>query len=158
MFMETNRKIAGAYWHWYFLSQPEPFPERLIGHDPDYFYEAGLVGWGATQLADFDPEMLAEYRRCWRDPAMIHGSCSDYRAAASVDLEHDGADIEKKVSCPTLVIWGAKGTMHRCFDVGETWRARCANVTTETLPGGHFFVDQFPEETASIVSKFLSSH
>ncbi|MDB6082177.1 MAG: alpha/beta hydrolase, partial [Gammaproteobacteria bacterium] len=89
MFMETNWKVASAYWHWYFLAQPEPFPERLIGHDPDFFFETCLVGWGATTLADFDPEMLEEYRRAWRDPAMIHGACSDYRAAASVDLAHD---------------------------------------------------------------------
>jgi haloacetate dehalogenase len=102
MFMETNRKVAGAYWHWYFLSQPEPFPERLIGNDPDFFYETCLVGWGATKLADFDPEMLAEYRRSWRDPEMIHGSCSDYRAAASIDLEHDAADIHRRIGCPGL--------------------------------------------------------
>ena len=87
MFMDTNRKVAGAYWHWYFLSQPEPFPERLIGSDPDFFYETCLVGWGATRLSDFDAEMLANYRRAWSDPAMIHGSCSDYRAAASIDLD-----------------------------------------------------------------------
>jgi len=75
LFAETNRQLASAYWHWYFLSQPEPFPERLIGADPDFFYETSLAGWGATRIADFDQEMLAEYRRCWRDPAMIHGSC-----------------------------------------------------------------------------------
>ncbi len=73
MFMETNRHVSGAYWHWYFLSQPEPFPERLIGADPDFFYETCLAGWGATKVSDFDPEQLADYRRCWRHPAMIHG-------------------------------------------------------------------------------------
>jgi haloacetate dehalogenase len=157
MFMETNRKVAGAYWHWYFLSQPEPFPERLIGNDPDFFYETCLVGWGATKLADFDPEMLAEYRRSWRDPEMIHGSCSDYRAAASIDLEHDAADIDRRIDCPALVLWGSNGTMHKCFDIGAAWTKRCSNVTTETVPGGHFFVDQLPEETARILSEFLSS-
>src|SRR5258708_37109066 len=65
MFMGTNRQVALAYWHWYFLAQPEPFPERLIGNDPDFFFETCLVGWGATKLADFDPEMLAQYRRAW---------------------------------------------------------------------------------------------
>src|SRR6201999_3547898 len=85
MLMETNRKVALAYWHWYFLAQPEPFPERLIGNDPEYFYETSLGGWGATQIEDFDAEQLAEYRRAWRSPDMIHGSCSDYRAAASID-------------------------------------------------------------------------
>jgi haloacetate dehalogenase len=118
MFTETNRHVAGAYWHWYFLSQPEPFPERLIASDPDFFYETCLVGWGATKLADFDAEVVAEYRRCWREPGMIHGSCSDYRAAASIDLEHDAADIDKKVACPTLAFWGGDGVMHKLFDIG----------------------------------------
>ena len=155
MFMETNRHVAWAYWHWYFLSQPEPFPERLIGNDPDFFYETCLVGWGATKIADFDLEMISDYRRCWRNPGMIHGSCSDYRAAASIDLEHDAVDIDKKVGCPTLAFWGSNGTMHKCFDIAASWRNRCTNVFTETLPGGHFFVDQFPEETARILAKFL---
>jgi haloacetate dehalogenase len=155
MFMETNRHVAGAYWHWYFLSQPEPFPERLIASDPDFFYETCLVGWGATKLADFDAELVAEYRRCWREPGMIHGSCSDYRAAASIDLEHDAADIDKKVTCPTLAFWGGNGVMHKLFDIGAAWRKRCQHVATESLPGGHFFIDQFPAETAQILAKFL---
>lgn len=155
MFMQTNRHVAGAYWHWYFLSQPEPFPERLIGTDPDFFYQTCLVGWGATRIEDFDPEMLAEYRRCWRDPGMIHGSCSDYRAAASIDLEHDQADIDSRVQCPTLAFWGSSGTMHRCFDIAEAWRQRCTAVCAESLPGGHFFVDQFPNDTARVLMSFL---
>jgi len=155
MFMETNRGVAGAYWHWYFLSLPEPFPERLIGADPDFFYETCLVGWGATELADFDAEMLSDYRRCWREPEMIHGSCSDYRAAATVDLDHDAADIDRKIDCPTLVFWGSNGLMARHFDIAKCWRKRCADARTASLPGGHFFVDQFPERTVSELFGFL---
>jgi len=157
MFMDTNRTIAGTYWHWYFLSQPAPFPEHMIGLDPDFFYETCMVGWGASRVEDFDPEMLADYRRCWRDPAMIHGSCSDYRAAATVDLEHDGADIDRKVACPTLVFYGAKGTMARNFDLPAEWRKRCADVRVQSLPGGHFFIDQFPQDTARVLEGFLGS-
>jgi haloacetate dehalogenase len=156
MFMDTNRHVASAYWHWYFLSQPEPFPERLIGNDPDFFYETCLIGWGATKISDFDPELLAAYRHSWRDPAMIHGSCSDYRAAASIDLEHDAADIDRKVACATLVFYGASGAMARLFDIAQEWRKRCARVVDATLPGGHFFVDQFPAETARILLEFLT--
>jgi len=155
MFMDTNRHVAGAYWHWYFLSQPEPFPERLIGADPDFFYETCLVGWGATRVEDFDQEMLADYRRCWRDPAMIHGSCSDYRAAATIDLDHDRADVDRKVACRTLVFYGAAGTMARLFDIPAEWRKRCSDVRAASLPGGHFFVDQFPKETADVLVKHL---
>jgi haloacetate dehalogenase len=157
MFMKTSRAVAGAYWHWYFLSQPEPFPERLIGNDPDFFYETCLVGWGATKLSDFDPAMVAEYRRCWRDPAMIHGSCSDYRAAAGIDLEHDAADIDRKVACPVLVFYGAAGVMAKLFDIPAEWRARCAGVRAASLPGGHFFVDQFPDDTARMLLDFLDA-
>ena len=157
MFMETNRFIAGAYWHWYFLSQPEPFPERMIGNDPDFFYETCLVGWGAAKVEDFDPEMLADYRRCWRDKAMIHGSCSDYRAGATIDLDHDRADLARQVQCPALAFWGAKGLMHKLFDIEAQWRQRCANLKAASLPGGHFFIDQFPAETARILADFLGA-
>ena len=153
MFMETNRHLAGAYWHWYFLSQPEPFPETLIAADPDFFFE-GALSFGKSK-AGFDPEQLVEYRRCWRDPAMIHGSCSDYRAAASIDLEHDGADITRKVECPTLVLWGNDGVMAKYFDIAATWRERCADVRGQGLPGGHFFIDTAPEQTAQVLLDFL---
>jgi haloacetate dehalogenase len=157
MFMDTNRHVAGAYWHWYFLTQPEPFPERLIGGDPDFFYETSLIGWGATKLSDFDPEQLAEYRRAWRTPEMIHGSCSDYRAAATIDLEHDRADLARKVECPTLVFYGTSGVMARLFDIPAEWRKRCLAIAEASLPGGHFFVDQFPCETARILKEFLDA-
>ena len=158
MFMDTNRKVAGAYWHWYFLSQPEPFPERLIGNDPDFFYETCLVGWGAVRLSDFDAEMLADYRRAWSDPGMIHGSCSDYRAAASVDLDHDSADIDHRVECPTLVFYGSSGTMAKLFDIPRECRKRCSDVAEASLPGGHFFVDQYPDETTRKLRDFFKRH
>ncbi len=155
MFMETNRELAMTYYHWYFLAQPEPFPERLIGNDPDFFFETCLVGWGSAKIGDFDPELLAAYRRAWRDPAMIHGSCSDYRAAATIDLVHDEADLDHKVTCPTLVVYGADGAMARLFDLDAQWRRRCADVTTTSLPGGHFFIDLLPNETAALLLEFL---
>ena len=158
MFMELDRHVAGAYWHWFFLAQPEPFPERLIGNDPDFFYETCLVGWGATTIGDFDAEMLEAYRAAWRDPAMIHGSCSDYRAAAGIDLVHDAADIDRKVACPTLVAYGAGGIMARRYDIAAKWRERCTDVTGASLPGGHFFVDQHPDATAAVVLEFLAAH
>ena len=157
MFKETDQKLARAYWHWYFLAQPAPFPDRLIANDPDFFFETCLVGWGATKIADFDAEMLAEYRRAWRTPEMIHGSCSDYRAAASVDLEHDSTDVDRKVRCPTLVFFGAKGLMARLFDIPAQWRKRCDEVIEARAAGGHFFVDQHPEESARILGEFLDA-
>ena len=155
MFMDTNRHVAGAYWHWYFLAQPGGLPETLIAKDPDAFFETCLVGWGAARLNDFDPELMADYRRAWRHPGMIHGSCADYRAAAAVDLALDEADLDRKVSCPALVFYGSGGVMAGLFDIPAEWRKRCAQFEEASLPGGHFFVDQYPAETASILREFL---
>ena len=154
-FMTADRHLAGAYWHWFFLAQPEPFPERLIGADPDYFFEHLLGGWGMAGLSQYDPASLAEYRRCWRDPAMVHGSCADYRAAATIDLEHDAADLAVKVACPALALWGEKGLMGRLFDVLATWQERCADVRGQAMPGGHFFPELAAEETAKVLLAFL---
>jgi haloacetate dehalogenase len=156
MFMDTNRHVSSAYWHWYFLSVPAPFPERMIGADPDYFFETSFETWGKTPVSGLDPDVLAQYRRCWRDPAMIHGSCCDYRAAATIDLEHDQADVDRQVTCPTLAFWGSEGAMHQVFDMAAVWEQRCSDLRTATLPGAHFFVDQFPEETAAILLDFLT--
>lgn len=157
MFMDTNRKVAASYWHWYFLQQPEPFPERVIGNDPDFFYETCLLGWGKTQLSDFDQDLLNDYRRSWRDPAMIHGSSSDYRAAATFDLDLDLADASRQVECPTLVFYGSAGSMGNLFDIPAEWSKRCRSIQSTSLPGGHFFVDQFPDETAEELLQFLGN-
>ncbi len=158
LFLEANRRTATVYWHWYFLSLPEPFPERLIGHDPDFFYETCLTGWGAAKLSEFDPWILDEYRRAWRDPAMIHGSCADYRAAATIDLEHDLDDMNRQFACPTLVLYGASGVMAKLFDIAAQWRPRCPDLIEAALPGGHFFVDQHPQQTAARLLRFLQEH
>jgi len=155
MFSEVNRHVARAYWHWYFLQQPYPYPERVIAANPDHFYEGCLVGWGATGLAAFDPEQLDAYRRGWRSAEAIHGSCSDYRAAASVDFALDSADLGRTVDCPSLVFSGSTGLMHKLFDMGRVWSSRCSRLAAAALPGGHFFVDQFGRETAQILARFV---
>ena len=155
MFAETNRHVASAYWHWYFLSQPEPLPERLIGADPDFFYETCLAGIGVTGLKAFDPAQLEAYRAAWRDPAMIHGSCSDYRAAATIDLDHDAADLDRTVEAPLLAFYGADGLMAKFFDIPAEWRRRATDVRSASLPGGHFFPDVRPKETAEALIGFL---
>ncbi len=158
LFNETTRHIAGAYWHWFFLSQPAPFPERLIEANPDYFYETCLLGWGGAKLEDFDAEQLADYRRCWRKPSMIQGSCGDYRAAASIDLAIDIVDIDAKVQAPSLVFYGEHGVMNKLYDIAEQWQKRLANMQVASLPGGHFFPDIRPEETARILLAFVQEH
>ncbi len=153
---KTDMMFAQTYWHWFFLTQPEPFPEKLIAADPDHFYQSSLLGWGAAELSDFNADMLADYRRVWRDPAMQHASCNDYRAAATIDLEHDRADMGRLIQRPTLIMYGANGAMGRMYDVPATWADRCANITACPIAGGHFFVDEHPQKVASELHAFLS--
>lgn len=151
-----DRALAMAYWHWQFLALPEPYPERLIGADPDYFFTEILARLGGLSERDVDPEALAEYRRCWRDPATVHGVCADYRSAVTVDAEHDRASLDGRVGCPTLALWGADSVMGRMFDVEATWRARCEDVRGATVPGGHFFIDQHPAATTKALEDWLA--
>ena len=150
----VTRAWATFSWHWFFNIQPEPLPEKMMGFDPDWFIEKKLAKT-RQGLSFFDPEALAEYKRCFRNPETIHAVCEDYRAGASIDLEHDEKDLGRKVACPTLAFWGEKGPMARNYDIAAEWRKRCADVTGASLPGGHFFIDQFPVETAATLTEFL---
>lgn len=157
LYMQTNRNIAGTYWQWYFLPLPAPFPERLIGADPDFYFQNCLVSVGGTGLDAFDADTLAEYRRCWRDPAMIHASCCDYRAGATIDLAHDEADLAHKLECPTLVVWGADGLMAQLMDIEAAWRVRCADLQVDQVPGGHWFPEHSAAPTAARLKRFFAS-
>ena len=154
MYEMTDMAFASAYYHWFFLIQPFDYPERLIGADPDYYVERKIDAWGRNEGA-FSSEALAEYKRCFRDPATIHASCEDYRAAATIDLEHDAADLDRKVTCPLLVLWGAKGVVARTYDVLAVWRERAEQVTGGALPCGHYLPEEAPEETLAELLGFL---
>jgi haloacetate dehalogenase len=150
--------LARSYYHWLFLAQPYPFPETMIGHDPDAYFERCLLGFGKARLEDFDPELLAEYRSSWRDPDCIRAMCHDYRAAIDADWAQDRADLDRKVTCPSLVLYGEDGAMARLLDVPGTWADRLDNMEHGALPGGHFFPDQSPHETARALASFLQRH
>lgn len=152
---QLTTPVARAYYHWFFLAQPAPFPETLIGHDPDAYFERCLLGFGKAQLSDFDAEMLLAYRTAWRDPAAIRAMCNDYRAAIDIDFGHDAADLARQVTAPALVLYGAEGAMAQAMDVPATWAPRLADMRHEAIPGGHFFPDQSPQETAQALRDFL---
>ena len=141
-------------YHWFFLSQPFDLPERLIGGDPSFFVRWHLRSWSGGRDDFFAPEALAEYERCFADPACIHGSCEDYRAGASIDLEHDEADLERRISCPFFVLWG-EGRLDRHFDVLACWGECAVHVAGSALPGGHFLPEELPEETAAELLAFF---
>jgi haloacetate dehalogenase len=155
MYAQTNLAFATAYYHWFFLIQPYDLPERLIGADPAYYLRKKLGGWGSN-LEHFDPRALAEYERCFCDPATIHASCEDYRASATLDLEHDAADAMRKLECPLLALWGAKGVVHRLFDPLEDWRAVAHDVRGKTLPCGHYLAEEAPDETFAELAAFFA--
>jgi haloacetate dehalogenase len=156
VFARTDKTMATAYYHWFFLIQPYDLPERLIGNDPEYYLRRKLGHWGRDETA-FAPEAVAEYVRCFSDPATIHASCEDYRAAASIDLEHDEVDMGTKVACPLLVLWGGRGFVAQAYDVLAVWRERAADVRGHAIDCGHFLPEERPDETCAALTDFFAT-
>lgn len=146
--------FATQYYHWFFLIQPAPLPETMIANSAEFYlrsrFQRPTGGTGAIS-----PEAFAEYLRCFQDRATIHASCEDYRAAASIDLQHAAEDGDRKVTCPLLVLWGERGTVGRLYDVMDIWRRHATNVSGKALPAGHFLAEEAPEETLSALLAFL---
>ena len=154
MYKTADRQFASGYFHWFFLIQSPPFPETLIGNNVDAFLKQFM---GPVMPKFIEPEAYVEYRRCFSDPAAIHGSCEDYRAAASIDLVHDEADMDRNVECPVLVLWGANGLVGKKYDVLAVWRDRARQVTGKALPSGHWLAEEVPVETLVEVKQFLAT-
>jgi haloacetate dehalogenase len=157
MYAGTTDAFARAYWHWFFLIQPAPFPERMIGADPKAYW-LKKCGSGSAGLTPFAPEALEHYLRCFADPAAIHGSCEDYRAAATIDIAHDDADGGRKLTQPLLALWGEHGVIGRCFDPLALWRQRAADVRGHALPGGHYLAEEVPDLVAAEFAGFFGEH
>ncbi len=154
MYENTDMAFARGYYHWFFLIQPADLPERMIGADPTYFLRWTLESWGADK--DFyTDEAFAEYSRCFQDPSCLHATCEDYRAGASVDLEHDRADLERKIEAPLLVLWGDKGLVGRTYDVLEVWREKARHVEGHAVASGHFVPEEAPGETLAALKDFF---
>ena len=158
MYEQTTEVFARAYWHWFFLIQPAPLPERLIEADPAA-YVTDLMGGRSSGLAPFDPRALAEYQRCLAQPGAAHSLCEDYRASATIDLEHDRADrdADRKLTMPILVLWGEKGVIQRCFQPLEEWRRVADDVRGGPLPCGHYIPEEAPEQLLDRVLPFLTN-
>src|SRR5438105_5857481 len=142
VFRRTTMASALGYWHWFFLAQPFDLPERMIGADPDayYFRDRSL----------FAPEALQDYLRCVHRPETIHGMCEDYRAGATFDFQLDESDVgNRRISCPVLALWGARGAISRWYDVLEVWRAWADDVSGHSIDCGHYLAEEAPDETAT---------
>ena len=155
MYERTDLAFATAYYHWFHLIQPAPLPERMIVGDWRFYLRHKMGGWGSGGLAHVEPEALAEYERAFSNPATVHAMCEDYRAAASIDLDHDKADLDKKIGCPLMALWGEKGAMGRLYDVLSIWRERAIAVTGRALPAGHNLQEEVPDLVVQEIRGFL---
>ncbi|WP_286238628.1 alpha/beta fold hydrolase [Neptuniibacter halophilus] len=156
MYAQTERTFATGYYHWFFLIQPSPLPERLIGGDAEYFLTAKLSAWSKGNDAAFAPEAVREYVRCF-SPEAIHSTCEDYRAAATIDLDHDQQDAGVQLTMPVQALWGAKGLVAMLYDVVDVWGRYAEQVEGEALDCGHFLPEEAPEETAGWLISFFKA-
>jgi haloacetate dehalogenase len=154
----TNRDLALGTYHWFFLAQPYPLPETLIGGNPEFFLEYTIDSWLARGGA-LDAEAMSEYRRCFRKKAVIRATCEDYRAGMTLDLDHDRADREagRRIACPVLVLWGQRKTDGREFDSLAIWKRWAHDVRGGPITGGHFLMEESPEETLAALVDFLEA-
>ena len=154
MYGQTDMRFATAYYHWFFLIQPAPLPEKMIGADPEFYLRTKGAHWGRTEGA-FTEAAFADYLRCFRQPETIHAMCEDYRAAATIDLHHDAADAGKKLVMPVLALWGASGFVGSAYDVLAEWRAVAQDVRGHAVPGGHYLPEEAPQETLAALQGFF---
>jgi len=146
MYERTGEAFAKAYWHWFFLIQPPPLPEMLIESGP-VAYVRSVMGKRHAGLAAFAPGALAEYERCAAIPGTARGICEDYRASATVDLEHDRADVARgiRLAQPLRVLWGEHGVVGKCFDVPALWNERACDMSGRAVPCGHYIAEEAPD-------------
>jgi haloacetate dehalogenase len=158
MYDATDMRFATAYYHWFHLIQPSPVPERMIGGDARFYLRTKLGGWGSRGTGFMEDAALAEYERCFCNPASIHAKCEDYRASAGIDLDHDRESraAGHKIACDTLVLWGERGVVHALFDPLTLWQAQCAGtVSGRTMAAGHYIPEELPDETAEALADFF---
>jgi haloacetate dehalogenase len=155
MYEQTTEAFARAYWHWFFLIRPPPFPERVIQSDPKLYLRAKMAE-GSAGMKPFAPQAWAEYERCFT-PGAIHASCEDYRAAAGIDLEHDRADRDagRKVQAPLLALWGRHGIIDRCFKPLDEWRRVASDVRGKGLEAGHYLAEEAPQAVIAELEEFF---
>ena len=155
MYGQTDMRFATAYYHWFFLIQPAPLPERMIGADPEFYLRSKCGQWGRTAGAITD-EAFADYLRCFRRPETVHAMCEDYRAAATIDLVHDATDTDSRLDMPLLALWGNDGFVGTHYDVLAEWRQVAHDVTGHGVSGGHYLPEEAPDETLAALLGFFS--
>jgi haloacetate dehalogenase len=156
MYDNTTMEFAKGYWHWFFLIQPEPIPETLIAANPEFWIKQHMGRHAGTGI--FTPERWAEYLAGVSDPKTMHAMCEDYRAAATIDLDHDRADraAGKKLTMPLRVLWGEHGLVNQCFKPIDDWKAVANEVSGQTVPCGHYIPEECPKELIAEAKAFFA--
>jgi haloacetate dehalogenase len=159
LFNHVTQAWATASYHWFFMIQPAPMPERLMSADPDFFIAKKLAKT-RQGLSFFGKEALEEYKRCFRNPETVRAMCEDYRACATVDLAMDTDDVAagKKITCPVQLLWGATGAVGRLHQPVEVWKHYAADIRdARALPCGHYLSEEAPEETYAAMREFFGA-
>jgi haloacetate dehalogenase len=157
----ADDRLALAFWPWSLLAQPEPLPERLLASAPDAVLDHALSAEWGTPAETFTAEVRAAYLTALSDPDHVHAICEEYRAAATIDREHDAADRKagRRITCPVLALWSANGPLATWYaaDGGplSLWRELANDVTGRPVDGGHFFPEEHPQATATTLAAFF---
>jgi haloacetate dehalogenase len=156
VFRNVSREMGLAYYHWFFLAAPNGIPEQMIGADPAFWLNS-LIGPLLGAGASIEPDVLADYIRCFSDPGTIAGSCADYRAAASTDLADDDESFAagQRIGCPVLVLWGTQGFVGRGYQPLAVWQEYAADARGTALPAGHFLPEEAPDLVLEALAGFL---
>jgi haloacetate dehalogenase len=150
-FRRTDFRFAMGYWHWFFLAQPHPVPENVIGWNPEGYF-------GNRNDAVFSPDAKAEYLRCFKNPEVVHAICEDYRAGTTFDFQLDEADRgNRKIAAPLLALWGSRGALQNWYDVLAIWRDWADDVRGRPIESGHFIPEEAPDETYQELRAFFTS-
>ena len=157
MFDHVDRTMAEAYFHWFFLTRPDGLPEALIAADPETWLRSRFVGRHAG--TPVDAAAVEVYLEAFRQPGVVEATGADYRAAATVDLDHDRADRDagRRVEVPLLALWGRAGYVGRSFDVPTVWQEYAAQVSGTALDTDHYLAEEAPAETAAALLDFWSA-
>jgi haloacetate dehalogenase len=160
MYERTDQAFATAYYHWFYLIQPSPLPERQIGADPSWYLRYTLSGWGSRNLDFVEAEALADYEAGFCTPEGIHAACEDYRAAAGIDLVHDRSSraAGERVRCDLHALWGERGVVAHLFRPIEDWQAACSGrISGRAVAAGHFIPEEQPGVTADELAHFFTA-
>lgn len=154
LYEHVDRKFAEAYWFWFFYTAPNPVPETFIKDKPEFFMQMAFFG---------KPEMVEKkafdhFVRTMNRDGSAHAQCEDYRAAATIDLEHDRTDLNKKLKCPVLVLWGDENPLNKGVDIVSIWRERADDVRGHGTPSAHWLPEQIPEQVILEVTAFIDEH